>query len=116
LGLGAITGKNTSEKIYIEADLNKDDKIGLEETLYSLQIGSAVRRPAFPLQGYIGVTIQHGYPDSYALAISTSIPFSSSRSSSIPMMMLDTRQPPHPPSRFHYPEKIYGAIRCPADH
>jgi hypothetical protein len=50
LGLGAITGQHTPEKIYIEADLNKDDKIGLEETLYSLQIGSAVRRPAFPVQ------------------------------------------------------------------
>lgn len=79
LGLRAVTGQKTLETIYIEADLSKDGKIGVEETLYSLQIGSAVRRPAFPIKGYIGVTIQHGYPDSYALAVSTSIPFSSSR-------------------------------------
>jgi hypothetical protein len=78
LGLRALTGQKTLETIYIEADLNKDDKIGVEETLYSLQIGSAVRRPEFPFKGYIGVTIQHGYPDSYALAVSTSLPFSSS--------------------------------------
>jgi hypothetical protein len=79
LGLQAITGQNPLETIHVEADVNKDHKIGLAEALYSLQIGSDLRQPVFPVKGYIGVTIQHGYPDSYALAISTTIPFSSSQ-------------------------------------
>ncbi len=79
LGLQTITGQTPGDTLYTQADLNNDQKIGLVETLYALQIGAEIRQPVFPVKGYIGVTIQHGDPDSYALAISTSLPFSSSQ-------------------------------------